>query len=84
MMDFYIDFIALDLVQIESNEFRLGKSQRVLVRISSQSFVTSQEGVTNRVGPSEETVYTEVPCHVRYGTIKIPPCSKAVVAEHKP
>jgi hypothetical protein len=27
---------------------------------------------------------TEVPCHSRYGTIKIPPCSKALSAEHRP
>jgi hypothetical protein len=32
--------------------------------------------------PSDETGKTEVPCHSRCGTIKIPPCSKALSAEH--
>jgi hypothetical protein len=26
----------------------------------------------------------EAPCHNRCGTIKIPPCSKALSAEHRP
>jgi hypothetical protein len=32
---------------------------------------------------SDETGKTEVPCHSRFGTIKIPPCSKALSAEHR-
>jgi hypothetical protein len=32
--------------------------------------------------PSDETEKTEVPCHSRCDTIKIPPCSKALSAEH--
>jgi hypothetical protein len=35
-------------------------------------------------GPSDETGKTEVSCHSRSGTIKIPPCSKALSAEHMP
>jgi hypothetical protein len=35
-------------------------------------------------GPSDETGKTEVLCHSRCGTIKIPPCSKALSAEHRP
>jgi hypothetical protein len=31
-----------------------------------------------------ETGKTEVPCHSRCCTIKIPPCSKALSAEHRP
>jgi hypothetical protein len=38
----------------------------------------------NGGGPSEETGKTEVPCHSRCVTIKIPPCSKALSAEHRP
>ena len=34
-------------------------------------------------GPSDETGKTEVPCHSRCGTIKIPPCSKALSAEQR-
>jgi hypothetical protein len=34
--------------------------------------------------PSDETGKTEAPCHWRCGTIKIPPCSKALSAEHRP
>jgi hypothetical protein len=37
-----------------------------------------------RGGPSDETGKTEIPCHSRCGTIKIPPCSKALSAEHRP
>ena len=33
---------------------------------------------------SDETVKTEVPCRSRCGMIKIPPCSKALSAEHGP
>jgi hypothetical protein len=32
----------------------------------------------------DETGKTEVPCHSRCGTRKIPPCSKALSAEHRP
>jgi hypothetical protein len=32
-------------------------------------------------GPSDKTGKTEVPCRSRCGTIKIPPCSKALSAE---
>jgi hypothetical protein len=35
-------------------------------------------------GPSDETGKTEVLCHSRCGAIKIPPCSKALSAEHRP
>jgi hypothetical protein len=34
--------------------------------------------------PSDETGKTEVPCRSRCDTIKIPPCSKALSAEHRP
>jgi hypothetical protein len=37
-----------------------------------------------RLNPLDETGETEVPCHSRCGTIKIPPCSKALSAEHGP
>ena len=39
---------------------------------------------TKRFGPSTETAKTEAPCHIRYGTIKIPPCSKAINTEQRP
>jgi hypothetical protein len=39
--------------------------------------------VTEWSGPSVETGKTDAPCHSRCGTIKIPPCSKALVAEHR-
>jgi hypothetical protein len=35
-------------------------------------------------GLSDETGKTEVLCHSRCGTIKIPLCSKALSAEHRP
>jgi hypothetical protein len=35
-------------------------------------------------GPSDGTGKTEVPCLKRCGTIKIPPSSKALSAEHRP
>jgi hypothetical protein len=35
-------------------------------------------------GLSDENGKTEVPCHSRCGKIKIPPCSKALSAEHRP
>jgi hypothetical protein len=39
---------------------------------------------TNWGGPSDETEKNENPCHSRCGTIKIPPCSKALSAERRP
>jgi hypothetical protein len=35
-------------------------------------------------GLSDETVKTEVPCRSKCGMIKIPSCSKALSAEHRP
>jgi hypothetical protein len=35
-------------------------------------------------GPSDETRKTETPCYNKCGTIKIPPCSKALSAENRP
>jgi hypothetical protein len=35
-------------------------------------------------GPADETGKTEAPCHSRCGTIEIPPCSKALIAEQRP
>jgi hypothetical protein len=35
-------------------------------------------------GLSDETVLIEVPCRSSCGTIKIPPCSKGLSAEHRP
>ena len=37
--------------------------------------------VTKRDSPSDQTVLSEVPCHSRYGTIKISTCSNAESAE---
>jgi Fe-S-cluster containining protein len=37
-----------------------------------------------RKRPSDETGKTEAPCHSRCGTIKIPPCSRALSAKHRP
>jgi hypothetical protein len=58
-----------------------------LYRISFTSFrhpvrIRVRIEATEWGGPSEETGKTEVPCHSRCGTIKIPPCSKALSAEH--
>jgi hypothetical protein len=38
----------------------------------------------NCPGPSDETGKTEALCHSRWGTMKIPPCSKALSTEHRP
>jgi hypothetical protein len=40
--------------------------------------------ICRRGGHSDETGKTEVTCHSRCGTIKIPPCSKVLSAEHRP
>jgi hypothetical protein len=50
---------------------------------SSTSPCVSQES-TEWDSPSDETGKTEAPCHSRCGTIKIPPCSEALSAEHRP
>jgi hypothetical protein len=42
------------------------------------------EEATEWNDPSDETGKAEVPCHSRCGTIKIPPCSKALSAELRP
>ena len=34
-------------------------------------------------GPASETVKSEAPCHSRYGTIKILPCSNAINTEQR-
>jgi hypothetical protein len=40
-------------------------------------------GISN-CNPSNDTGKIQVPYHSRCGTIKIPPCSKALSAEHRP
>jgi hypothetical protein len=41
--------------------------------------------IINVIGdPSDETGKIEAPCHSRCDMIKIPPCSKALSAEHRP
>jgi hypothetical protein len=44
------------------------------------SFVSYE--ATEWDGPSDETGKTEVPCYSRCSAVKIPPCSKALSAEH--
>jgi hypothetical protein len=53
-------------------------------KIQSTSHVMGSEFYHAQSGPSDETGKTEVPSHSRCGTIKIPPCSKALSAEHRP
>jgi hypothetical protein len=42
------------------------------------------EEATDWGGPSDETGKTEVPCHSRCSSIKIPPSSRALCAEYRP
>jgi hypothetical protein len=59
---------------------------RIQVRIDPPHPLVSPKRRLNGGGgvPSNETGKTEVPRHSRCGTIKIPPCSKALSAEHRP
>jgi hypothetical protein len=57
---------------------------RIRVRIGSSASPCVSLEATEWGGPSDETGKTEVPCHSRCGTIKIPPCSKALSAKHRP
>jgi hypothetical protein len=53
--------------------------------ISQSLYKNAAEGLNVSIlqfGPSDETGKTVVPCHSSCGTIKIPPCSKALSAEH--
>jgi hypothetical protein len=59
-------------------------SVRIRVRIDPPHPLVCRKrrlnGAVLRMRPEK----TEVPCHSRCGTIKIPPCSKALSAEHTP
>jgi hypothetical protein len=57
---------------------------RIRVRIDPPHPLVCRKKRLNRGGLSDETEKTEAPSHSRCGTIKIPPCSKALSAEHKP
>jgi hypothetical protein len=48
---------------------------------SSTSLCVSKEAT--KWGSANENGKPEIPCHSRCGTIKIPPCSKALSAEHR-
>jgi hypothetical protein len=54
------------------------------VRIRSSTSPRVSYKATKWGGPSDETGKTEVPCRSRCGLIKIPPCSEALSAEHRP
>jgi hypothetical protein len=56
---------------------------RIQVGIGPPSPCVSEEAI-KWGGPSDETGKTEVPYHSRCDTIKIPPCSKALSADHRP
>jgi hypothetical protein len=61
------------------------RAVRIRVRIIDPSHpLMSRKRRLNGGGPSDKTGKTETPCHSRYGTIKIPPCSKALSADHRP
>jgi hypothetical protein len=53
---------------------------RIWVRIGHPHPLVCRK-VTKWGVPLDETRKMEVPCHSRCGTIKIPPCSKAMSAE---
>jgi hypothetical protein len=55
------------------------KPVRIRVRVGSPHPLVCRK----RRLPSDETGKTEVPCHRKCGTIKIPPCSKALSAERR-
>jgi hypothetical protein len=57
---------------------------RIRVRINPPHPLVCRKRRLNGGDPSEETGKTEVPCHSRCCTIKIPPCSKALSIEHRP
>ena len=54
---------------------------RVRVRIDPPHPLVCRKRRLNGGGPSDETAKTEVPCHNRCGTIKIPPYAKALSAK---
>jgi hypothetical protein len=56
---------------------------RIRVRIDPPHPRVSYEA-TEWGSPSDETGKTEALCHSKCGTIKIPPSSKALSAEHRP
>jgi hypothetical protein len=63
---------------------RVELSVRIRVRIGPLHPPCMPQEVTDWGGPLDEAGKTEVPCHSISGTIKIPPCSKALSAELRP
>jgi hypothetical protein len=59
------------------------KPVRSLVKKISATSLCVLHGATKWGGSLDETGKTEVTCHCRCGTMKIPPCSKALSAEHR-
>jgi hypothetical protein len=59
-------------------------SEEIWVRIDPPHPLVYRNRRLNGGGPSDETGKTEVRCHSRCGTIKIPPWPKAMNAEHRP
>jgi hypothetical protein len=60
---------------------------RIQVRIGLQHplvWCKTTKRRRNGIAILDEIRKTEVPCHSRCGTIKIPPCSKALSTEHRP
>jgi hypothetical protein len=60
------------------------ESARIRVRIGPLHPLASRKRRLNGGVPSDETGKTEEPCRSECGTIKIPPNSKALSAEHTP
>jgi hypothetical protein len=70
------------ITEIMWPDLRLCGPVKIRVRIDSPHPIVCRKRQLNGGGPSDETGKTEVPCHSRCGTIKFPPCSKAMNIEH--
>jgi hypothetical protein len=64
-------------------DLRANYPMRIRVRIGPPHPLACRKKRSNGGGPSDETEKTEAPCHSRCGTIKIPPCSETLSAEHR-
>ena len=67
---------AVNIYKMFVTRFRLPAARVLYGNMSSEA--------TKGGGPSDETVWSEVPCHVRYGTIKIPPGPRIISTEQRP
>ena len=65
-------------------EIRSQGPMRILVRIDPPHPLVCRKRRLNRAAPRMRLEKNEALCCSRCGTIKIPPCSKAPSAEHRP